>query len=494
MADALSPVSGQPTQQFCGWGATLIDSLDTLCLMGLEDECEQALNASLVFDFTKCLDNAEVNLFESTIRILGGLLAAYDQTNDVRLVSKLVEVGNVLHSAFQTPNGMPRIRYRLEQSKLPPRAPSNAPLAEIGTLSLEFARLSQITGDRRYMDTVELLARVLARTQHDSGIPGLWPETVRPSSVAGQGSSFAQGSLRWSLGAGSDSAYEYLPKAHLLLGRQTDVYKTMWKHAAGMIKEHLLFRPAIPNSHGTDVLFSGTAVKVPDRGYITLATKVQHLACFAGGIFALASRLFGESQDLNLAAQLTNGCVWAYLNTPTGIMPESFSVMRCPDEDPRKCEDAYRVLEGHGQPVCLNGVCTDMLPPGFLEVNDPTYRLRPEAIESVFVMWRVTGNEHWRDVGWTMFQSIIKHTRAPYGHASLASTIQLVDRQAYENEMWVSKRGPIQLDEMESFWFAETLKYFYLLFSEPDLISLDDFVLNTEAHPFRLTNGIRGFG
>jgi len=43
----------------------------------------------------------------------------------------------------------------------------------------------------------------------------------------------------------------------------------------------------------------------------------------------------------------------------------------------------------------------------------------------------------------------------------------------------------MQLDEMESFWLAETLKYFYLLFSTPDVISLDDWVLNTEAHPFR---------
>jgi mannosyl-oligosaccharide alpha-1,2-mannosidase len=39
---------------------------------------------------------------------------------------------------------------------------------------------------------------------------------------------------------------------------------------------------------------------------------------------------------------------------------------------------------------------------------------------------------------------------------------------------------------MQSFWMAETLKYFFLVFSEPDVISLDDFVLNTEAHPFRI--------
>jgi mannosyl-oligosaccharide alpha-1,2-mannosidase len=43
----------------------------------------------------------------------------------------------------------------------------------------------------------------------------------------------------------------------------------------------------------------------------------------------------------------------------------------------------------------------------------------------------------------------------------------------------------MQVDKMESFWLAETLKYFYLIFAEPGVVSLDDYVLNTEAHPFR---------
>ena len=64
----------------------------------------------------------------------------------------------------------------------------------------------------------------------------------------------------------------------------------------------------------------------------------------------------------------------------------------------------------------------------------------------------------------------------------------------FEDGLLVIKLSAVQIDDMESYWFAETLKYFYLLFSEPDFISLDDYVLNTEAHPFRLTKGIRGFG
>lgn len=69
-----------------------------------------------------------------------------------------------------------------------------------------------------------------------------------------------------------------------------------------------------------------------------------------------------------------------------------------------------------------------------------------------------------------MFESIIKHTSAKYGHSAI-----------YD----VTVPESYQVDEMESFWLAETLKYFYLLYSTPDTISLDEWVLNTEAHPFK---------
>lgn len=96
--------------------------------------------------------------------------------------------------------------------------------------------------------------------------------------------------------------------------------------------------------------------------------------------------------------------------------------------------------------------------------------LRPEAIESVFYMYRITGSPIWLDKGWKMFESIIKATSTSYGHSAISD---------------VTVKQPFQLDEMESFWLAETLKYFYLLYSTPDTVSLDEWVLNTEAHPLR---------
>jgi len=85
-------------------------------------------------------------------------------------------------------------------------------------------------------------------------------------------------------------------------------------------------------------------------------------------------------------------------------------------------------------------------------------------------MYRITGDKSWQDKGWKMFEAIIKATSSDYGHSAIHD---------------VTASEIHQVDEMESFWLAETLKYFYLLYSTPDTVSLDEWVLNTEAHPFR---------
>lgn len=112
----------------------------------------------------------------------------------------------------------------------------------------------------------------------------------------------------------------------------------------------------------------------------------------------------------------------------------------------------------------------ERLPEGFTRISSYTYGLRPEAIESVFIMYRLTGEQKWRDAGWNMFLAVEGYTRTEIAHAAIHDVTATV---------------PVLKDSMESFWLAETLKYFYLLFSEPDVISLDEWVFNTEAHPFK---------
>lgn len=110
------------------------------------------------------------------------------------------------------------------------------------------------------------------------------------------------------------------------------------------------------------------------------------------------------------------------------------------------------------------------LPLGMVDVYDRRYQLRPEAIESVFYMYRLTGESKWMDKAWDMFTAVEKHTRTKYAAAALDD---------------VTMTKPEQEDSMESFWLAETLKYFYLMFGDWDVFDLDTWVLNTEAHPLR---------
>lgn len=93
---------------------------------------------------------------------------------------------------------------------------------------------------------------------------------------------------------------------------------------------------------------------------------------------------------------------------------------------------------------------------------------RPEAIESVFVLYRITGDTAYQDIAWQMFQSIDNATKTKIGNSAIDD---------------VTKHPITLANEMESFWLAETLKYFYLMFSEPDLISLDDYVLYATSLP-----------
>jgi len=106
--DELRPIAGGFKTPFCGWAATMVDSLDTLWIMGLKEEFELSLVELRNVSFT-ATEGCQVNLFETTIRHLGGLLSAYDLSNGKYpiLVEKAVELAEILYTAFDTPNRMP---------------------------------------------------------------------------------------------------------------------------------------------------------------------------------------------------------------------------------------------------------------------------------------------------------------------------------------------------------------------------------------------------
>ena len=472
--DELMPMSLKGKDNFGGWGATLVDSLDTLWIMELHDEFDEAVRAVATIDWDVAT-SAACSLFETNIRYLGGLLSAYEMSGATALLDKGTELAYMLLAAFDTPSHMPVNELHFDRAFHGTLAPSeHEAAAAVGTLSLEFTKMAQLTGDDRFYDAIDRIKRGLARIQDNTTVPGLWPTFLDLQDGLAEASGSVGNGPRdsnhvYTLGGLADSLYEYLPKMYQLLGGQDDAYYDMHVKATDAMRKHLLFRPMIPDpdARGHDILMSGTAVAMQGGASVSLVPEVQHLACFSGGMFALGGRLFDRPEDVDTGMQLTRGCAWAYGSFHTGIMPEVSAMVPCPGGSIKETcpwdRDAW---------IKATPLHDERCPPGFTRIRDPRYMLRPEAVESVFLLYRMTGDRSLQETAWNMYLSIERATATEEANAAIAD---------------VTAQGPApKMDSMESFFFAETLKYLYLAFSDPDYFSLDEYVYNTEAHPFKV--------
>jgi mannosyl-oligosaccharide alpha-1,2-mannosidase len=183
--------------------------LDTLWIMGLHSEFEEAVNALEAIDFSTC-SLGTLNVFETTIRYLGGFLSAYDISGGKYpiLLRKAGEMGDMLYHAFDTPNRMPITRWDFKAAArgADQEAGENTLVAEIGSLTLEFTRLSQLTGDPRYFDAVQRIMDVFKDQQSKTNLPGMWSVVVNAKT-----NDFT-GGTGFTIGGMADSLYEYLPK------------------------------------------------------------------------------------------------------------------------------------------------------------------------------------------------------------------------------------------------------------------------------------------
>jgi mannosyl-oligosaccharide alpha-1,2-mannosidase len=354
-------------------------------------------------------------------------------------------------------------------------ADENVLLAEIGSFSLEFIRLSLLTGDPKWFDAVQRITERLRDQQASTRLPGMWPVVV--SAKKGEFNKHTE----YTLGAMADSMYEYLPKTHALVGGLLPIYREMYEDSMDTAIRHALYRPMLPDE--SDVLLSGMVTAKTEQGkeVLKLRPEGQHLVCFAGGMLALGGRLVQNQTHVEKGEKLMDGCVWAYKAMPHGIMPEVFAMLPC--ESPAECPwDETLWKQAVLGRTSMNGdadlkladevIAAKRLPKGFTSIGDTRYILRPEAIESVFILYRITGRADLLESAWEMFTAIDVATRTHLANAAL-------------EDITLTGEKPRQSDSMESFWLGETLKYFYLIFSEPDLISLDEYVFNTEAHPLK---------
>ncbi|QCD80331.1 mannosyl-oligosaccharide 1,2-alpha-mannosidase MNS1-like isoform X1 [Vigna unguiculata] len=420
--DELKPQSMNGVDNFGGLGATIVDSLDTLFIMGLDDQFNRArewVAESLSFD-----KSIEVSVFETTIRVLGGLLSAYDLSGDKVFLEKAREIADRLLPAWNTPSGIPynRINLAFGNTNNPSWSRGNSILADSGSEQLEFIALSERTKDPKYQEKVEKVIKGLHATFPDDGLLAIYLNPLTGTQTGGS----------VTFGAMGDSFYEYLLKAWIQ-GNKTEAvafYREMWEKS--MIGLQSMIKKSTPSSFAYISERLGNAV----------FDKMDELACFVPGMLALGSSSSGPDEAakyLGLAEELVWTCYNFYQSTPTKLAGENYYF--------RDGED--------------------------MSVGTSWNIQRPETIESLFYLWRFTGNKTYQEWGWNIFQAFENNTRLETGYVGL-------------KDVTTGKKDNM----MQSYFLSETLKYLYLLFSPSSVISLDEWVFNTEAHPLRIVTRV----
>ncbi|KAF2142253.1 glycoside hydrolase family 47 protein [Aplosporella prunicola CBS 121167] len=464
-----------------GMGWIIVDALDTLILMNLTTQLTHAREwVSTALTYEK---DHDVNTFETTIRMLGGLLSAHYLTTEFPdyapipmvkgsadedlFLEKATDLADRLLGAYESRSGIPYASINLKTMEgIKSHADMGASsTAEATTLQLEMKYVAKLTGEANYWKKAEKVMQVvddLAPTD------GLVPIFVQPESGRFQGDNIR-------LGSRGDSYYEYLIKQYLQTAKQEPVYLDMWDESVMGVRKHLITYSYPSN-------FTVLAER-PNGLDSALSPKMDHLVCFMPGTIALGategltveearkSSKWGAKQeaDMQLAEELMKTCWGMYKATATGLAPE---ITYFKTWDPPHMWADYSSADLPTSPASFSPAPDAPWKEDFVIKPADTHNLqRPESAESLFYMYRITRDVRYREWGWEMFQAFVKHTL-------------LEDGSGFTSLGDVTTVPPSMRDNMESFWMAETLKYLFLLFGDEDVLPLDKVVFNTEAHPF----------
>ncbi|KAJ7791767.1 glycoside hydrolase family 47 protein [Mycena olivaceomarginata] len=455
-SDEYHPISHRGTNLSTsgGIGYTVVDAIDTMLLMGLHQEYSRASNwvrNHLSFDRdgqSRCF-----NTFETTIRVLGGLLSALHLTSDDMYLRHAVDLADRMLPAFDTPSGLPMTSVNLKTSVGIQDPGNHISTAEATTLQLEFRDLAQLTKNDTYWYKAEKVMAVV-KAAH-------LPSNLAPISMNANDGSFSHSEIR--LGSRGDSYYEYLLKQWLQTDRTEPVYLKMYEDTMLGIHNHLVqTTPTRKLTYIAELFPKGADW----RTTWDLNHKQDHLVCFLAGSLMLGATTAGSrgavsvppkmdeltrsgQRDWKTGVELLEGCMATH-ETATGLSPEIVQFQPSADQPER---DWYIKGSRPGGPASY----------------DARYMLRPETVESLFLAWRLTGNKRYRDYSWGIFQAIEKHCRLESGGYA---TVLDVDTVPVRHD-----------DKQETFYLSETLKYLFLTFADESVLLLDGYVFNTEAHP-----------
>jgi mannosyl-oligosaccharide alpha-1,2-mannosidase len=379
-------------------GLSMIEALDTLFVMGLDDEFREGVDwvkANLDFDV-----DGEVSVFETSIRLLGGLLAAYHACGDPALLAKARDLGDRLLPSFEaSPLGIPHRFVNLRTGAL--RDTITNP-AETGTFIPEFGFLSRATGDDRYRASAKRAQ--VSMFERRSRI-GLLADAIDCMTGAWK-------SRRATIGPPSDSYYEYLFDGWDLLGDHDclRMYRTL---TTAILKYQRVLR-------GPNLWFANVDFETGKP----LDSEQDELGSFYGGLLAQ-----GGDNGFGVAHTRT----WARVQARYGVLPESID-------------------------------STDMT------ALSKSNALRPELADAAFNHWLLDRREEWRHICRDHFLAMKRWNKARYGYADLSD---------------VTANPKVQSDHCAGYWWAEQMKYYYLIFADTPRVDYKRLYLSTEGKILR---------
>ncbi|KAJ7829695.1 glycoside hydrolase family 47 protein [Mycena leptocephala] len=438
--DELLPVSKGVGDDLGGWGASLVDAQGTMLVMGLDDLFVGTLNYTSTLNFNVPPVPQDISVFETTIRWVGGLISAYELSGKQHpiLIEKAKEVADKLAFAWVGNNAIPFNTINF-LTNTPVIGDTN--IAQAGTLVLEWTALSKYTGNATYGELSQ--KSIIAVAELATPLPGLAPQVINPSTTQ-----FDDAYITW--GGGSDSYFEYLLKFARYSNNADNTYIDTWKTAVDSSIHSLLKTSTIGN-------FSYLADR-DDQGLIRHVGS--HLACFYAGNWLLGGQLL-KNQTITNKPDVQN----TYTSTATGIGPEGFAFISSDGNFTGGGSISAAQLAFYNQH-------------GYY-ITSSDYIQRPEVLESNFYAWRVTGDTKYLDRAASAIASFNKFLPTTVAFAGLNN---------------VNNPSAGLIDDMESFWFAEVLKYLYLTFDNPNHISLDTHVWNTECHPLEAPPALDSYG
>ncbi|XP_073242535.1 ER degradation-enhancing alpha-mannosidase-like protein 3 [Porites lutea] len=358
----VDPSRGDVDDALGKFSLTLIDTLDTLAVLGEIEEFEKAVR--LVIKDVSFDNDVVVSVFETNIRVLGGLLGGHFAALALKntgkgmswynneLVAMAKEIGYRLLPAFNTTTGIPyprvNLKYGIHHPSSNTGSESDTCTACAGTMIMEFGALSRVTGDPIFEEKAQ------------KAMESIWIYRSRYSDLVGTVINIHNGD--WvrrdsSVGAGIDSYYEYCLKAYILFGDET--YLERFNRHYKSIMQYMNQGP----------MFLSVQMHQPDR---TAHAYMDALQAFWPGLQVLKG-------DLKKAIE-THQMLYEVSKKHT-FLPEAFT--------------------------------TDF------EVHWGQHPLRPELVESTYFLYEATGDPYYLEVGKNIVEKINEHARVPCGFAAL---------------------------------------------------------------------------